>query len=102
MKVAGTLSCVSGALLMVVFKGPTIVGHKVETGLHSEISVKGQPEPVGWFAARFMDFGLDTFHVGVLCLIGNCLCMAAYLAIQVILCLSIFLSKLWYFKTSEI
>ncbi|XP_057250912.1 WAT1-related protein At5g45370 isoform X2 [Beta vulgaris subsp. vulgaris] len=82
MKVAGTLSCVSGALLMVVFKGPTIVGHKVETGLHSEISVKGQPEPVGWFAARFMDFGLDTFHVGVLCLIGNCLCMAAYLAIQ--------------------
>ncbi|KAL2902066.1 hypothetical protein RDABS01_027148 [Bienertia sinuspersici] len=82
MKVAGTLSCVSGAILMVVFKGPVILGHKEEVGLHSEISVKGQPEPVGWFVARSMEYGFDMFHLGVLCLIGNCLCMATYLAIQ--------------------
>ncbi|KNA25792.1 hypothetical protein SOVF_003650 [Spinacia oleracea] len=82
MKVAGTISCVSGAILMVVFKGPAILGRKEEMLSHSEISVKGQPEPVGWLVARSMEFGFDTFHLGVLCLIGNCVCMATYLAIQ--------------------
>lgn len=83
MKVAGTVACVSGAVLMVVFKGPAVVGYKEsEMVMHNEISAKGQPEPVGWFVAKFLEFGFDHFHLGVLCLIGNCMCMAAYLAIQ--------------------
>ncbi|XP_021753924.1 WAT1-related protein At3g45870-like isoform X1 [Chenopodium quinoa] len=82
MKVAGTFLCVSGAVLMVVYKGPSILGQKEEMELHGEISAKGQPEPVGWLVARTMEFGFDTFHLGVLCLIGNCVCMATYLAIQ--------------------
>lgn len=82
MKVAGTLSCVSGAVLMVLFKGPAILGHKEDMELHGEIMAKGQPEPVGWLVSRSMEFGFDTFHLGVLCLIGNCMCMATYLAIQ--------------------
>ncbi|KAH9607522.1 hypothetical protein KSS87_017452 [Heliosperma pusillum] len=82
MKVAGTVACVSGAVLMVIFKGPAIFGFSEELATHDEITAKGQPEPVGWFVARFMDLGLESFHLGVLCLIGNCMCMATYLAIQ--------------------
>jgi len=85
MKVAGTFACVSGAVLMVVFKGPAVFGYnESEMAMHNAISVKGQPEPVRWFVARLMEFGFDNFHLGVLCLIGNCMCMATYLAIQVL------------------
>ncbi|KAH7420352.1 hypothetical protein KP509_13G003000 [Ceratopteris richardii] len=43
---------------------------------------KPSPEPVGWFAQILMDIGLDAWHVGALCLIGNCFCMAVYIAFQ--------------------
>ncbi|GAB4857988.1 hypothetical protein Ancab_015892 [Ancistrocladus abbreviatus] len=86
MKVAGTLTCVSGAILMAIFRGPAILGCK-ESGLtlHDELSALGQPEapePVEWFTARLVDFGLEERHLSVLCLLGNCLCLATYLALQ--------------------
>ncbi|GAB2235517.1 hypothetical protein Droror1_Dr00025942 [Drosera rotundifolia] len=83
MKVGGTLACVFGAMVMVVFKGPAIIGYREsDLLLHNEISAKGQPEPVGWLVATLIEFGLEQRHLGVLCLLGNCMCMAAYLAIQ--------------------
>uniref|UniRef100_A0A5B6ZD28 WAT1-related protein n=1 Tax=Davidia involucrata TaxID=16924 RepID=A0A5B6ZD28_DAVIN len=82
-KLGGTLLCVSGAILMVLFRGPTVVGYKEsEFAAQSEISARGQPEPAGWLMSNFLEFGLGQWHLGVLCLIGNCMCMAAYLAIQ--------------------
>lgn len=82
-KVGGTLICVSGAILMAVFRGPAVFGYReAEVIAQSEISAKGQPEPVGWLMSNAVEFGLDSFHVGVICLIGNCICMATYLAIQ--------------------
>lgn len=84
LKVGGTLVCVSGAILMVLFRGLAVVGYKEsELGEQSEISARAQPEPSGWLISYFLDFGFDHWHLGVLCLIGNCMCMAAYLAIQV-------------------
>lgn len=84
LKVGGTLVCVSGAILMVLFRGPAVVGYKEsELGEQSEISARAQPEPSGWLISYFLEFGFDHWHLGVLCLIGNCMCMAAYLAIQV-------------------
>ncbi|XP_042499367.1 WAT1-related protein At4g19185 [Macadamia integrifolia] len=82
-KVAGTLVCVSGAVLMVLFRGPAVFGDGVVdiSGL-SEISAKAQPEPAGWLIYSLLEFGIDRWHVGVLCLVGNCMCMATYLAIQ--------------------
>ncbi|KAA8521079.1 hypothetical protein F0562_011768 [Nyssa sinensis] len=82
-KLGGTLLCVAGAILMVLFRGPAVVGYKEsEFAAQSEISARGQPEPAGWLMSNFLDFGLEHWHLGVLCLIGNCMCMAAYLAIQ--------------------
>ncbi|GFP79374.1 wat1-related protein at5g45370 [Phtheirospermum japonicum] len=58
-KLGGTLVCVSGAILMAMFRGPAVFG-----------------------LSSFLEFGIDSWHLGVLCLIGNCMCMAAYLAFQ--------------------
>ncbi|KAB1215615.1 hypothetical protein CJ030_MR4G001665 [Morella rubra] len=82
-KVGGTLVCVSGAILMVLFRGPALIGiTEPEFAAQVEISARGQPEPAGWLMSSLLEFGLDHFHLGVLCLIGNCMCMAAFLAIQ--------------------
>ncbi|KAG6684254.1 hypothetical protein I3842_12G052900 [Carya illinoinensis] len=53
-----------------------------EPDFAAQSSARGQPEPSGWFMSSFMELGIDHFHLGVLCLIGNCMCMAAFLAIQ--------------------
>ncbi|KAL8099887.1 WAT1-related protein At4g19185 isoform X1 [Apium graveolens] len=83
LKVGGTLVCIFGAILMVIFRGPAVFGYnETEFTSPSEISARGQPEPGGWVFNIIFSFGLDTWHIGVLCLIGNCMCMAAYLAIQ--------------------
>ncbi|OWM72264.1 hypothetical protein CDL15_Pgr018149 [Punica granatum] len=82
-KVLGTVICVFGAVLMVLFRGPALIGYEeADFATHNEISAKSQPEPSHWFLLSFLDLGLEDWHVGVLCLIGNCLCMAAFLAIQ--------------------
>ncbi|KAM0046515.1 putative EamA domain-containing protein [Helianthus debilis subsp. tardiflorus] len=79
-KVGGTVVCVSGAILMVLFRGPSVLGyaHHVQTQ-HQETMA---PEIPGLMFSSLASFGIDTWHLGVLCLIGNCICMAAFLAIQ--------------------
>ncbi|XP_020207284.1 WAT1-related protein At4g19185 isoform X1 [Cajanus cajan] len=82
-KVGGTIICVSGAIFMVLYRGPALIGYaELDHAIQNEISARGQPEPSGWLIGGLQDLGLDHFHVGVLCLIGNCICMAAFLAIQ--------------------
>ncbi|MCD7451003.1 hypothetical protein HAX54_009271, partial [Datura stramonium] len=82
-KVGGTIVCVSGAILMAVFRGPVVFGDGTsDFTAQIEISAKGQPEPAGWLMSTFLELGFDNWHLGVLCLIGNCMCMAAYLALQ--------------------
>ncbi|KAJ9556202.1 hypothetical protein OSB04_010816 [Centaurea solstitialis] len=76
-KVGGTLVCVSGAILMVLFRGPALLGYADKVPVPS-----GQPEPAGWMFLNFESFGIDNWHLGVLCIIGSCICLAAYLAIQ--------------------
>ncbi|KAI5418281.1 hypothetical protein KIW84_042784, partial [Lathyrus oleraceus] len=72
-----------GALMMVLYRGPTLVGSsELDIISHGEISSRGQPEPSRWLVSGLMDLGLDHFHLGVLCFIGNCMCMASFLSIQ--------------------
>ena len=83
-KVGGTLICVFGAVVMVLYRGPALIGFSgMGHVAQNEISARGQPEPSGWLIDGLQDIGLDQFHLGVLCLIANCMCMAAFLAIQV-------------------
>nr|GME00096.1 WAT1-related protein At4g19185-like [Ipomoea batatas] len=82
-KIGGTIVCVSGAVVMALYRGSTILGYKEpDFSAQNEISARGQPEPSGWLMSGLLELGFDNFHLGVLCLIGNCMCMAAYLAIQ--------------------
>ncbi|XP_051129328.1 WAT1-related protein At5g45370-like [Andrographis paniculata] len=82
-KLGGTLICISGAVLVAVFRGPVVIGNDdTETTELYRVSVAGQSENATWLASSFLEFSIDTWHLGVLCLIGNCLCMAAFLAVQ--------------------
>ncbi|CAH8354338.1 unnamed protein product [Eruca vesicaria subsp. sativa] len=82
-KVGGTLVCVMGAVSMVLFRGPALLGDEdADFAMNHEMSAKGQAAPAGWLVSAFIGFGFEQWHIGVLCLIGNCMCMAAFLAIQ--------------------
>lgn len=82
-KVGGTLICVSGAIFMVLYRGPSLIGYTEPVIIpQNEIIDSGQPEPSAWLITGLQNLGLDNFELGVVFLIGNCTCMAAFLAIQ--------------------
>nr|KAJ0201579.1 hypothetical protein LSAT_V11C600305250 [Lactuca sativa] len=78
-KIGGTLVCVSGAILMAIFKGPALLG--LPNSVH-QIIPGGHPEVSRWMFSNLPTLGIDNWHIGVICLIGNCICMATYLAVQ--------------------
>ncbi|XP_058080848.1 WAT1-related protein At5g45370-like isoform X2 [Magnolia sinica] len=82
-KVAGIVVCVAGAILMVLYKGPSVLGMSfMGHDLQRELYVKFQSDSDGWLGFDLLKFGLTRWHIGVLCLIANCMCMATYLATQ--------------------
>ncbi|XP_010426017.1 PREDICTED: WAT1-related protein At3g45870 isoform X1 [Camelina sativa] len=79
-KVGGTVICVAGAVLMVLFRGPALFG-ETEADVLSHGETRHPETTSGHFMSGFFN-GLGRWNLGVLCLIGNCTCMAAFLAIQ--------------------
>ncbi|PKA60789.1 WAT1-related protein [Apostasia shenzhenica] len=82
-KLLGTTICVSGAALMALYRGPALCGNgQLDIVFHNEITMANQSDHVQWLASYLLEFCLETWHIGVFCLIGNCLCMAVFLALQ--------------------
>ncbi|PIA30883.1 hypothetical protein AQUCO_05300010v1 [Aquilegia coerulea] len=82
LKVGGILVCVTGALMMVLLKGPAVIG---SGGLETYILQTENVPAVAtteWLMSGLIGFGIDRWHFGVLCLVGNCLCFATYIALQ--------------------
>ncbi|KAK8952304.1 WAT1-related protein [Platanthera zijinensis] len=81
-KVIGTFVCVSGATVILIYKGPALFGNSVHQTVPTDIIMGTRSEDVGWLGSGLLKFGLNNWQIGALCLIGNCLCMAAYLVLQ--------------------
>ncbi|KAF8698635.1 hypothetical protein HU200_034882 [Digitaria exilis] len=85
LKVIGTAVCVSGAILMALYIGPSLIGlggTETAIGIVTSGTWSSTPYPAQWLTSTMLKYGVDTWHLGILCLIGNCLAMAAYLVIQ--------------------
>ncbi|MCO5559197.1 hypothetical protein L7F22_012792 [Adiantum nelumboides] len=79
-KVGGTVVSILGAIFMAVYKGPVIWG---------DGSIGAQMPPAkfdGWLSWQIEHvvscLDLSMWQIGVLCLVGNCFCMAVYLSFQ--------------------
>ncbi|CAN6289254.1 unnamed protein product [Urochloa humidicola] len=85
LKVLGTAVCVSGAILMALYRGPSLIGlggTNTANGIATPGTWNSTPYPAQWLISTMLEYGLETWHLGVLCLIGNCSFVAAYLVIQ--------------------
>ncbi|PKA62576.1 WAT1-related protein [Apostasia shenzhenica] len=83
-KVLGITICISGAVVMLVYKGPALFGDE-ELSIelwHSAAIRETQTKQMVFLASDLLAFGFQKWHIGVFCLIGNCLCMATFLALQ--------------------
>ncbi|CAN6300698.1 unnamed protein product [Urochloa humidicola] len=85
LKVLGTAVCVSGAILMALYRGPPLIGlggTNTANGIVTPGTWSSTPYPDQWLTSTMLEYGVETWHLGVLCLIGNCSFVAAYLVIQ--------------------
>ncbi|KAL6593729.1 hypothetical protein ACP70R_048630 [Stipagrostis hirtigluma subsp. patula] len=78
LKVLGTAVCVSGAILMVLYRGPALIG----LGGTNASSANLIPYPSRWLHSTVLQYGVETWQLGVFCLVGNCFMAGAYLVIQ--------------------
>jgi hypothetical protein len=82
-KVAGVVACVSGALIMAVYRGAPVFGSDETIGVHAAgRSALMDPEDISYTGRSLASYGMSWWHLGVVCLIGNCMSMSAYLAVQ--------------------
>ncbi|KAH9543032.1 hypothetical protein CY35_13G040900 [Sphagnum magellanicum] len=80
-KVAGIVICCAGAILMTFYKGPVVLGAKPTSTLEAA-STSMIKKPVHLPGSGIPHTTIDDWQIGVLCLIGNCLCMGTNINLQ--------------------
>lgn len=75
LKVIGTTVCVFGAVLMALYRGPSLIG----LGGTDPIVT---PYPAQLLMSTILGSDVETWYLGTLCLIGNCLMAGIYLVVQ--------------------
>nr|CAB3500623.1 unnamed protein product [Digitaria exilis] len=84
LKVLGTAVCVSGAVLMALYRGPSLISLLGGTGDPAPADASVARYTAEWLTSTRLGFGgVEAWHLGVLCLIGHCFLLGAYLVIQV-------------------
>jgi hypothetical protein len=69
---------------MAVYRGSPVFGSAEAIGVHAAgRSALMDPEDVSYVGRSLASYGMSWWHLGVVCLIGNCMSMSAYLAVQV-------------------
>ncbi|KAJ1260967.1 hypothetical protein BS78_10G272100 [Paspalum vaginatum] len=86
-KVLGTAVCVSGAVVMVFYRGPSLIGmggSNAATAAGAALSGTWSSSAYSaqWLTKAMLGDGVETWHIGVVCLIANCFLMGVYLVIQ--------------------
>ncbi|KAL0907917.1 hypothetical protein M5K25_022372 [Dendrobium thyrsiflorum] len=76
-KVIGTSVCISGAAVMLTYRGPALFGNGLDHAMLNEMIMGSQLEH-----AKQLGSNLQNFQLGTLCLIANCISMAAFLVLQ--------------------
>jgi hypothetical protein len=92
LKVVGTVVCVVGAFVMALYRGPSLIGlgaTNSANGIVTPGTWNSTPYLAQWLTSTMLEYGVETWHLGVLCLFGNCSLAAVYLVIQVMLFLEL-------------
>jgi hypothetical protein len=80
---------------MVFYRGPSLVGNGGTVAADGNAlagSWSSNAYSAQWLTTAMLRYGVETWHLGVLCLIGNCFLMGAYLVIQVMQTLELYFS----------
>lgn len=83
LKVVGTAVGVSGALLMALYRGPSLVIGQLGLGLGVGGAAATATIPAAHQWPTSTSMLVATWYLGALCLIGHCFLASAYLVIQV-------------------
>ncbi|KAJ7531879.1 hypothetical protein O6H91_14G062900 [Diphasiastrum complanatum] len=81
-KVAGIVICCSGAAVMALYRGPSIFKSKQDPGGLTMNSASPTSSSLWMLGSLTSGEDVARWRFGALCLIGNCLCMAASINIQ--------------------
>ncbi|KAJ7549775.1 hypothetical protein O6H91_07G068200 [Diphasiastrum complanatum] len=77
-KLTGILACISGAMLISIYKGPVILGSTTTIPLHQQADMHLNNSS----ASSFLNFNISSWQLGAICLVANSLCLGTYLNLQ--------------------
>jgi len=67
LKVLGTVVCVSGAILMALYRGPSLIGLGGTNAASGTVTPgtwsSSTPYPAQWLTSTMLEYGVETWHL---------------------------------------